>query len=114
VGRKNNREVEEQRASYYVDIKDLYVKFLKKNFVKLEDFLKLTFFDVNCNIKAYYENYDDMLILAESLANVIGMTGFSRLKEPIRWRKQEKRINIDNETMQEAMEDLEEINRYYN
>ena len=86
---------------------------MKKNFVKLEDFLRLTIFEVNCSIKAYYENYDDMLILAESLANVIGMTGFSRLKEPVRWRKQEKSINIDKETLQEALEDLEEINRYY-
>lgn len=113
MGRKNNGEVEKQRTSHYVDIKDLYVKFLKKSFIKLEDFLKLTIFEVNCSIKAYYENYDDMLILAESLANVIGMTGFSRLKEPIRWRKQEKRINIDKDTIQEALEDLEEINRYY-
>lgn len=97
MGRKNNREVEEQRTSDYVDIKDLYVKFLKKNFVKLEDFLKLTFFEVNSNIKAYNEAYEDTLLAFEGLANITGMTGFSRLKEPIVWVKRKNKIKIESE-----------------
>lgn len=65
--------------------------------MSFDKFLGLTMFETNCILIAYNESYKENLIAFEGLANIVGMTGFSRIKEPIVWVKRDKKQNVNNE-----------------
>ena len=109
-GVKNKASRGKEEREFYLDYRTLYKTFIKHNFISLEQFLKLTLFEVILKIEADSEIYKERLQLLETQLNWLAPHSMMGGKyKPIELIKKE---TVSNCPFEEDLELLSEINDF--
>lgn len=79
----------------------------------IEEFLELRFFDVNSILRANQKKVKEYYIPLETIANIVGKTGFTQLKEDIRFFKEETKVEVNEKEYTAYLKGMDIIKQHY-